>query len=216
MLRPSLLPGLVDALRPQPAARTQRRAAVRGRQRASRRPGEATSGRHSRGPARRRPSTGPALAAPSTSSTSRASCELLCGALGVAVRSTPRRADAAGPWPRGGGPPSSGRAARSRRRARPAGPGDRRGARAAARRRRLRRRARSAPGAHGGRRRGDDLRAQSLPRFPVGRARRVDRSSTTALPAATVRGTIRAAAPATLVAMPSSTATRARACPRAG
>ena len=87
-LRPSLLPGLIDAREPQPPARASRCAPLRNRHAllAARRNARR---RRSRGRALRPPSTGAAAGARSTSSTSRVSVEQLGAAMNVAVDAGP-------------------------------------------------------------------------------------------------------------------------------
>ena len=125
VLRPSLLPGLVDARRAQPAPRTARRAAVRDRRALLDSRAASSGGSRSRGPGGRGPSTGAAATGRSTSSTSRASSSGIGEALRLALDFGQRPRPYLVP----------GRAASCRARGSPIGvlgpaaPGDRRGAR---------------------------------------------------------------------------------------
>ena len=216
MLRPSLLPGLVDACVAQPAARAARRPAVRDRQPLHR------GWRRARGRIRVvRRGGGAALVGADAH-------RRLLRREGRRRSAVPARRD----W-RSSSRPSSDRSSypveprsapidrrdRMRRdrtslgRRRPAAAGRCRGARLPRRRRDLRRRDRSRRWSRWrrGRRRS---RAESLPRFPS-IVRDISILVDEALPAAAVRGTIRSAAPATLVSIVEFDRYQGRACRKA-
>ena len=201
MLRPSLLPGLLDALRAQPPARAARTSGCSRPAAASRGDGRRARGRGVRlDRRRRRPHwTAPARAR-STSSTSRAWSKRVCAAVRAGGRSSRAvRAAVSRAGPRRGSVRSTRRAPVTLGDRRPAAAGDRGGARLPGRRGDLRRRAR--PRGRARERRAATTSAPSRCRAFRRSCATSRCSSTTALPAATVRGTIRSAAPPTLVSI---------------